>query len=354
MLVDDSELMDEEIEDNLDSNLYPTYTPPQYEQPLTQQYYTQKQSSMAQNTIYCTFCSVQLSYPAGSMYIQCPKCLNTMNPQAPQQTQCIGCGTQLAHPPNALYIQCPKCLVTMNCREPPKNPHELRTYQTQTNQKRRKRDPNIPKPNSNAYMIFCKEQLPRVKVDYAHLTFSQQAAKLGQSWRDLLPEQRRPYEEKATLDRERYRREVDLYNMGQWTLRASQALQQQFSQYGPNQTATPQYQGMYQMKPGAAMAGASRPPYTVAPAARPVTTAAHMGTQQAGASHSAASAQAAKKTPPAVAGAAAPAPVQQPSGQPQQQQGASTVSTNGSALVPKRPTVADGVQPGSGPMEIST
>lgn len=70
-----------------------------------------------QQTTFCPYCSVQLSYPQFSIFIQCPKCHNTMNPQAPQQSPCRGCGSLLAHPASSHYVQCPKCMTVMNPRD---------------------------------------------------------------------------------------------------------------------------------------------------------------------------------------------------------------------------------------------
>ena len=61
-------------------------------------------------TVACVYCSTTLSYPQNSLYIQCPRCQNTMNPAAPHASyvNCIGCNTLLSHPPTSLTIQCPK------------------------------------------------------------------------------------------------------------------------------------------------------------------------------------------------------------------------------------------------------
>eukprot|EP00474_Spongospora_subterranea_P008415 CRZ08873.1 hypothetical protein [Spongospora subterranea] len=174
-------------------------------------------ASGGMQTIYCSYCSVQLSFPRGSMYIQCPRCQATQNPHLPQQTVCIGCGTLLAHPANSLYIQCPKCMITQNAREnranvsqngggllhdsgaaPPKNP-------------KKKKDPNAPKAASNAYMIFCKERRAELKSENPSLAFGKIGAKLGEIWRTLSSEEKRPYEERASSDRERYRKQMESY-----------------------------------------------------------------------------------------------------------------------------------------------
>lgn len=183
--------------------------------------------------IYCAFCTVQLSFPNDSTFIQCPKCEHTMNPQAPQQSSCIACHTVLSHPPDSLYIQCPKCFTTMNIRDARAQTHAqahatvstpMHSFDTEQTCKlilvdsyssakpqKKKRDPNAPKAASNAYMIFCKENRPKLKEEHPELPFGRLGAKLGEVWRALSPEEKKPYEDRAADDRERYRKEMESY-----------------------------------------------------------------------------------------------------------------------------------------------
>jgi len=70
------------------------------------------------NSTACPYCSTQLSYPATSIFIQCPKCSQTFNAQQTQPptsyVTCLSCQTLLSHPPSSLTIQCPKCLYIMD------------------------------------------------------------------------------------------------------------------------------------------------------------------------------------------------------------------------------------------------
>ena len=76
---------------------------------------------------------------------------------------------------------------------------------------KKKKDPNAPKAASNAYMIFCKERRSKLKKENPDLAFGKIGAKLGEIWRALTPEEKRPYEERAASDRERYRKEMENY-----------------------------------------------------------------------------------------------------------------------------------------------
>lgn len=259
---------------------------------------------------YCPFCSVQLSYPDGSLFIQCPKCCHTMNPAAPQQTPCTSCGILLAHSSRALYLQCPKCLHVMNIREndqmvtqiipikyfhyvpAPKNlkaqaeQQHLSAMQDFINHnsastqpspapqarlsnpspsgkeksaseisdvindgqdallpdtaraKRQKSTKSSTKPVSNAYTMFCKENRPILKAESPDLAFGKIGSKLGELWRRLTSEQKRPYEIKAGLDRQR-KDEAQLASAsGTQPIQPEQQLQQQPLQTPPQLQVT--------------------------------------------------------------------------------------------------------------------
>jgi LSD1 subclass zinc finger protein len=141
-------------------------------------------------TIYCGFCSAQLSYPVGSWVIQCPKCNGQQDPSAQQQTRCSNqaCNAMLSHPPDSLYIQCPKCENTMNAREEPRLGFvggSLQASQSKTSLPKKRKDPAAPRAAMNAYMIFCKERRPALSEQYPELGFGQVGSKLGEVWRNM-------------------------------------------------------------------------------------------------------------------------------------------------------------------------
>lgn len=87
--------------------------------------------------------------------------------------------------------------------------HDSSTIPQKTPKK--KKDPNAPKAASNAYMIFCKERRAELKLENPKLAFGKIGAKLGEIWRNLSSEEKRPYEERASSDRERYRKQMESY-----------------------------------------------------------------------------------------------------------------------------------------------
>lgn len=161
----------------------------------------------------CRGCGKTLVFPSGSQYVRCPVCELIANPLAPSQghVNCIRCGIFLAHPSSCSVIQCPKCYVVMEVT-PKRPPPQQRQTAKQTGSKRRKRDPKLPRKASNAYMIFCKEQRPRLRGAEPGLKFGQIGSRLGRIWMELSPEGKRPYEAKADADRVRYSKEMESYN----------------------------------------------------------------------------------------------------------------------------------------------
>ena len=79
---------------------------------------------------------------------------------------------------------------------------------------KKRRDPSAPKAVSNAYMIFCKARRGELKQENPDLPFGKIGAKLGEIWRMMTPEEKKPYEDKASVDRERYRKEMLDYQTG--------------------------------------------------------------------------------------------------------------------------------------------
>eukprot|EP00466_Bigelowiella_natans_P016044 jgi/Bigna1/146892/aug1.123_g21600 len=112
---------------------------------------------------------------------QCERSMKT-NPDF-CYTNCINCRELLKVPSSYRCITCPKC-----------------------------EDPGAPRQAANAYMVFCKEHRSRVKQQHPNLPFGKIGAKLGAMWRIMSEEAKAPFEAKASLDRERFRKEVDEYH----------------------------------------------------------------------------------------------------------------------------------------------
>lgn len=178
------------------------------------------------NSTACPYCSTQLSYPATSIFIQCPKCSQTFNAQQTQPptsyVTCLSCQTLLSHPPSSLTIQCPKCLYIMDIA-PRANVISGGSDTKNSSNRKKRKDPNAPKRASNAYMIFCKERRAQLKLDRPDLPFGQLGKRLGDMWRSMTAEEKKPYEDRATNDRDRYKGEMNSYQSASMMKQVNQA-----------------------------------------------------------------------------------------------------------------------------------
>ena len=151
----------------------------------------------------CPNCQTPLTFPYGSIYIQCPSCSFAFNPQpppmpqppmpvqqAPQQQQqqhghagvnyinCLQCQALLSYAPTSVTIQCPKCMFIMDI--PPARASAVNVMgggmqggaaqviaagasaaanSAASNKeaiaaRKKRKDPNAPKRASNAYMVL--------------------------------------------------------------------------------------------------------------------------------------------------------------------------------------------------------
>ncbi|KAI9593958.1 nonhistone chromosomal protein 6A [Syncephalis fuscata] len=72
---------------------------------------------------------------------------------------------------------------------------------------KRKKDPEKPKRALSAYMFFAIDQRDSVKERNPQAGFGEIGKLLGQEWKSLSDDKKKPYLEKASKDKERYNRE---------------------------------------------------------------------------------------------------------------------------------------------------
>jgi hypothetical protein len=65
-----------------------------------------------------------------------------------------------------------------------------------------------PKGARSSYIFFTNEQRPLVMAQFPAMRFTEQGVIMGERWRALTPEEKRPYEELANADKERHARET--------------------------------------------------------------------------------------------------------------------------------------------------
>ena len=80
-------------------------------------------------------------------------------------------------------------------------------------QKRRKKDPNLPKRPRASYVFFTFDERPKIVKEFNDppLKFTEIGHILGERWRELKPEERETFEERAEGDKLRYEREMKEY-----------------------------------------------------------------------------------------------------------------------------------------------
>ncbi len=69
--------------------------------------------------------------------------------------------------------------------------------------KRAKKDKNAPKGALASYMFFSKEERLRVKAEQPSLSLTDASKVLGERWKALSADEKKPFEELARADKER-------------------------------------------------------------------------------------------------------------------------------------------------------
>ena len=79
----------------------------------------------------------------------------------------------------------------------------------------KKKDPLHPKRAQSAYFVFSNEQRPAImeqlKKDTGKVDVTIVSKKLGAMWKELTIKKKKPYEEKALVDKKRYETEMVEY-----------------------------------------------------------------------------------------------------------------------------------------------
>jgi len=77
--------------------------------------------------------------------------------------------------------------------------------------KKGKKDPNAPKRAASAYLIFSQAEGKKVRAANPEMSAPDVMREVGARWAKLNPAGRKPFEEKAALDKERYEEEMTAY-----------------------------------------------------------------------------------------------------------------------------------------------
>jgi len=80
---------------------------------------------------------------------------------------------------------------------------------------RKNRDPNRPKKNKNGYLFFCQDKRESVKKKHPNRDGKELVRILSKMWNQMTEKEKKPYQDKASKDKDRYRREMEEYNKKQ-------------------------------------------------------------------------------------------------------------------------------------------
>ncbi|KAJ8614511.1 hypothetical protein CTAYLR_000784 [Chrysophaeum taylorii] len=160
---------------------------------------------------------------------------------------------------------------------------------------RKEKDPKAPKSATSAYMYFSKHHRMLLKQENSDLTFGDLGKTVGAMWKAATPEEKRPFEELAAEDKNRYINELNDYR----SLQADEPPPQPADDV---QTSDDQPSSV---TPNAAT--------TAQPATATVTAAQPVVPPASSSSSSTSSSSGAPAEPPAPAPAPSPAPAPAPS-----------------------------------------
>jgi len=77
--------------------------------------------------------------------------------------------------------------------------------------KKKKKDVNAPKKPSSGFMWFSKETRPKIKEKNPAATFGELGKLIGEAWRAMSEDDKKPFMKKAEEDKERYKAEMANY-----------------------------------------------------------------------------------------------------------------------------------------------
>lgn len=89
--------------------------------------------------------------------------------------------------------------------------HQLLAWKIHETKKPFKTDPNAPKRATSAWMIYVNTQRDKVKATNPDLRLTEVTSQLSQMWKSLSADDKVHYEEKSKLQREEYKKALEIY-----------------------------------------------------------------------------------------------------------------------------------------------
>mmetsp|Transcript_19312 Transcript_19312/g.28154 ORF Transcript_19312/g.28154 Transcript_19312/m.28154 type:complete len:195 (-) Transcript_19312:28-612(-) len=90
--------------------------------------------------------------------------------------------------------------------EPPSDEEEVTTKK-----RKKKRDPLLPKRNMSAYFIYSQDVRSTVREESPEATFGMIAKLISAKFKQLTPDERETYDDRAAEDKARYQREMAIF-----------------------------------------------------------------------------------------------------------------------------------------------
>jgi len=91
----------------------------------------------------------------------------------------------------------------------------LESYRYLLKKKKKSKDPSFPKRPCGSYVYFTKAERPKLQAKLnkkgEKMNFTEMGHVLGETWRNLTPEEKAPYEKQANEDKERFNEELAKY-----------------------------------------------------------------------------------------------------------------------------------------------
>ena len=79
------------------------------------------------------------------------------------------------------------------------------------NSKRNPKDPNMPKRARGSFVLFTKDERPKIQQENPTIKFIDLGAVLGERWRNLSGDERKKYDDLADQDKVRFADEMEAY-----------------------------------------------------------------------------------------------------------------------------------------------
>ena len=107
--------------------------------------------------------------------------------------------SKIAPPKSPTKVVSPKKVQSPNVSKSaspkkPSSPSKLNKSNSENEKaSKKKKDPNAPKQPLSSYMLFCKEERPKIKAANPDMKFSEYGTEMGKRWKEMDPLEKQKY-----------------------------------------------------------------------------------------------------------------------------------------------------------------